>query len=158
MGIGADVAGPIVGIIAPVSEPEYALDERVGEGQVGAEDGGVGFAQVPDGPFAAEGEPEGIVLVEDGSDDLIWVRDNRDDELILLTVKVPIKNIPHKTALFFFGSFTLKRRGIGMEMIIKSEEILRTAFVIKWFVAAEHWRDDVGTAQYWLNGRHHTPR
>ena len=29
--------------------------------------------------------------------------------------------------------------GIGKRIIMKSEEMLSTAFVIRWFVAAEHW-------------------
>lgn len=53
-------------------------------------------------------------------------------------MKVPIKNIPIKMALFFLGSLTLKRRGIGIAMIMISEEMLRTAFVMRWLVAAEH--------------------
>jgi hypothetical protein len=55
-----------------------------------------------------------------------------------LTVNVPIMKTPSNIALFFLGSFTLKRSGSGIAMIIKSEEMLRTAFVIRWFVAAEH--------------------
>ena len=80
--------------------------------------------------------------------------------------------------LFFFGSRTLNKRGMGMLRMMKSEDILKTAFVIKWFVAAEHCSvlvssvllffggkaskldalEFVGTAQYWLNGLHHTPK
>jgi hypothetical protein len=49
----------------------------------------------------------------------------------LLTLKVPIRNKPMRIILFFNGSFTLKSSGIGIAMIIRSEEILRTAFVIR---------------------------
>jgi hypothetical protein len=36
------------------------------------------------------------------------------------------------------GSWEVIRRGRGMDSIIKSEEIFSTAFVIKWWIAAEH--------------------
>jgi hypothetical protein len=49
----------------------------------------------------------------------------------ILTLKVPIRNMPIKIALFFFGSLTLRKSGIGIAMIIMSEEILRTAFVMR---------------------------
>jgi hypothetical protein len=39
--------------------------------------------------------------------------------------------IPIRMALFVRGSCTLKSRGIGMEMIIKSDERLRAAFVMR---------------------------
>jgi hypothetical protein len=53
-------------------------------------------------------------------------------------VNVPIMNTPIKIVLFFFGNLTLNRRGIGIAIIMISEEMLSTALVIKWFVAAEH--------------------
>jgi hypothetical protein len=46
-------------------------------------------------------------------------------------VKVPIKKMPMRMALFFSGNFTLKRSGIGIEIIMRSDEMLRTAFVIR---------------------------
>jgi hypothetical protein len=75
-----------------------------------------------------------------------------------LTLKAPIMKMPISTALFLRGSWTLNRRGMGMQMIIRSEERFRTAFVMRWFVAAEHCVDVGGMAQYWLKGRHQTPR
>jgi hypothetical protein len=36
------------------------------------------------------------------------------------------------------GSWEVIRRGRGMESIIRSEEIFNTAFVIRWWIAAEH--------------------
>jgi hypothetical protein len=66
--------------------------------------------------------------------------------------------MPINIALFFFGSLTLKRSGIGITMIITSEEMLRTAFVMRWLVAAEHWGFEGGTAQYCEKGRHQTPK
>lgn len=41
---------------------------------------------------------------------------------------------------FFLGAmFMCKKMGIGMAIMNKSEEMFRTALVIRWFVAAEHW-------------------
>lgn len=73
-------------------------------------------------------------------------------------VKVPMQKIRPKMILFFIGKRTLNRSGMGMQMMIKSLEMLNTAFVMRWFVAAEHCFELGGTAQYWLNGLHHTPR
>lgn len=56
-------------------------------------------------------------------------------------VKAPIKNTLTSIALFFFGNRTRNRSGIGILRMIKSEEMLNTAFVIRWFVAAEHCSD-----------------
>jgi hypothetical protein len=36
------------------------------------------------------------------------------------------------------GSLEVMRRGRGMQSIIMSEEMLKTALVIKWWIAAEH--------------------
>ena len=52
MGIG-DVAA-VVRVVRPASEPEDALDKRICEGQICAEDGCVGFAEIPLCPFRAE--------------------------------------------------------------------------------------------------------
>jgi hypothetical protein len=40
--------------------------------------------------------------------------------------------------LFFLGSLTLNNIGIGKRIMMISVEMLKTAFVIRWFVAAEH--------------------
>lgn len=60
-----------------------------------------------------------------------------------------------------------------MLRMMRSELMLNTALVIRWFVAAEHCAGYVstalptpvnhslefgGTAKYCLNGRHHTPK
>jgi hypothetical protein len=87
--------------------------------------------------------PERIVLIQHCCDNLRGVSRGDDRGFYRLTVNVPMRNIPNKIALFFFGSFTLKSKGIGMQMMIKSEEMLRTAFVIKWFEAAEHCATDL---------------
>lgn len=62
-----------------------------------------------------------------------------------LTVNIPIRKMPIKISLFFIGNRTLKRRGIGMLRMIRSELMLKTAFVIKWFVAAEHCAGHIST-------------
>ena len=36
------------------------------------------------------------------------------------------------------GSCEVMRRGSGMQSIIMSDEILKTALVIRWWIAAEH--------------------
>lgn len=53
-------------------------------------------------------------------------------------MNAPIRKIPRRMVLFFFGRRTLNKSGSGMLMMIKSELILKTALVIKWCVAAEH--------------------
>lgn len=45
-----------------------------------------------------------------------------------------------------------------MLIMMRSEEMFRTALVMRWFVAAEHWGEEVGTAQYSWKGRHHTAK
>jgi hypothetical protein len=52
--------------------------------------------------------------------------------------KAPIRKMANRIVLFFFGRRTLNKRGRGMEMMIRSELILKTALVMRWFVAAEH--------------------
>lgn len=51
-------------------EVEDALEEGPGQGEVGGDEGGGGFADVPEGPVGAEGFGEAVELVEDGRDDL----------------------------------------------------------------------------------------
>jgi hypothetical protein len=36
------------------------------------------------------------------------------------------------------GSWEVMRSGRGMQSIMMSEEMLKTAFVIRWWIAAEH--------------------
>lgn len=57
---------------------------------------------------------------------------------MLLTVNVPRANTPTRTAFFFREICDRRKMGIGIKMIMTSVEILKTVFVIKWFVAAEH--------------------
>jgi hypothetical protein len=58
-------------------------------------------------------------------------------------VKAPIANTPTSTTLFFIGSRTRNNRGIGMLNMIRSDEMFKTAFVIRWFVAALHCASSV---------------
>lgn len=53
-------------------------------------------------------------------------------------VKAPIRKTLMRMALFFFGKRTLNKSGIGMLRMITSDDMLNTALVIRWFVAAEH--------------------
>jgi len=157
------------------AELEDAAEEGPDVGKVGGNDGGGGFADVPECPVRAEGFVETVKLVEDGGEDLCgislgfrWVAVR-----LGLTVKEPNAKTPTRTALRFNGSWDLRKIGIGMRMIMMSDVMLMTALVMRWFVAAEHCAATVslaqfehrcnilllgGTAQYWLNGRHQTPR
>lgn len=47
------------------------------------------------------------------------------------TVNTPMKNIPPRIALCLSGILTLSSSGIGIIMMRQSDEILRTAFVIR---------------------------
>lgn len=68
--MGPGRVAPVVAVDGPVVEVEDALEEGVCEGEVCAEHGGVGFAEVPFCPFCAEGVGEGVVFVEGCGDDL----------------------------------------------------------------------------------------
>jgi len=46
-------------------------------------------------------------------------------------VNAPIQKITKRIVLFFFGRRTLKSNGMGMLMMIRSLEILKTAFVMR---------------------------
>jgi hypothetical protein len=45
--------------------------------------------------------------------------------------KAPIRKMANRIVLFFFGRRTLNKRGRGMEMMIRSELILKTALVMR---------------------------
>lgn len=64
-----------------------------------------------------------------------------------------MRNTAINPALFFLGSLTLNNIGIGKIMIIISVEMLKIAFVIRWFVAAEHCTEtyvsEVGCEHMW---------
>jgi hypothetical protein len=46
-------------------------------------------------------------------------------------VKAPMRKTLTSIALFFFGKRTLNRRGIGMLIIMRSEDMLNTALVMR---------------------------
>jgi hypothetical protein len=69
------------------------------------------------------------------------------------TVKAPIMNKPDSMILFFFGKRTLKSTGIGMLMMIRSEDTLKTVLVMRWCVAAEHCAKEINSALS-FNSRH----
>jgi hypothetical protein len=49
------------------TQVENAPEQWPAIGDVGDEDGGAGFANVPKGPYGAEGFGEGVVFVEGGA-------------------------------------------------------------------------------------------
>lgn len=55
-----------------------------------------------------------------------------------LTVKVPTAKTRQSTTFRWSDRVDRKKMGIGMTMIIMSDEMLNTALVIKWLVAALH--------------------
>lgn len=54
------------------------------------------------------------------------------------TVNVPTANTRQRTTFRWSDKVDRKNMGIGMAMIMMSDEMLNTALVIKWFVAALH--------------------
>ncbi len=54
-------------------------------------------------------------------------------------MKVPTAKTPQRTALRFQARFDERKTGSGMRMMMTSDEMLKTALVMRWFVAAEHW-------------------
>lgn len=54
-------------------------------------------------------------------------------------------NIYEKLTHLARGNLDFTRSGKGMHSMITSEEILKTALVIRWLIAAEHWTNFVST-------------
>lgn len=54
-------------------------------------------------------------------------------------MKEPSANTLARVNFLFRGSCDWKRTGIGRKMIMMSDEMLKTAFVIMWFVSAEQF-------------------
>ena len=52
--------------------------------------------------------------------------------------KMPREKRMQRRNFLVRGSLEVMRRGRGMQSIIMSEEMLKTALVIKWWIAAEH--------------------
>ena len=52
--------------------------------------------------------------------------------------KMPREKRMQRRSYLVRGSLEVMRRGRGMQSIIMSEEMLKTALVIKWWIAAEH--------------------
>jgi len=52
--------------------------------------------------------------------------------------KMPREKRMQRRSFLVRGSLEVMRRGRGMQSIIMSEEMLKTALVIKWWIAAEH--------------------
>ena len=54
----------------PIPQVEDALDERIGQWQVGTEYGGIGLSQIPDCPFCSERMCKRVVFVQSSRNDL----------------------------------------------------------------------------------------
>lgn len=96
-------------------------------------------SKIPDSPLRAERIPKRVIFVKRRRHNLNQLAHETSKPSRSLTVKVPIMNIKSSTAFVFMGSLTLKSKGIGIAMMIRSDDMFKTAFVIRWFVAAEHW-------------------
>jgi hypothetical protein len=55
-----------------------------------------------------------------------------------MMTKTPREKRMQRRNFLVRGSLEVMRRGRGMQSIIMSEEMLKTALVIKWWIAAEH--------------------
>lgn len=58
--------------------------------------------------------------------------------VFILTVNRPNANTPQRTNFLLIEKLDRRNKGIGIIMIIISEDILKTALVIRWFVAVAH--------------------
>jgi hypothetical protein len=54
-------------------------------------------------------------------------------------VKIPKAKTPQRMSFRFRGSCDCMKTGMGRRIIMISEEMLRTALVIMWFVSAEQF-------------------
>lgn len=70
----------------------------------------------------------------------------RDTSVRGRTVNTPTAKTPQRMAFFLTVRLDLRKIGRGMMMIMMSEEMLKTAFVMRWFVAAEHCAKRSGLA------------
>lgn len=122
-------------------EVEDTAEQCPDVGEIGGDEGGGGLSDVPECPVGAKGLVKAVEFVEDCGEDLeggngqrchgfgVWYR---------LTVKAPSANTATSTAFLLVGSWDLRNIGMGMAIIMISDEMLRTALVMRWFVAAEH--------------------
>jgi hypothetical protein len=53
-------------------------------------------------------------------------------------VKNPKANTAQRIAFFFGGNRACRKTGIGRKIIIRSDDMLKEAFMIKWFFSIEH--------------------
>jgi hypothetical protein len=51
---------------------------------------------------------------------------------------MPRAKTPMRITFLLIGNFAARKMGIGIEMMMISDEMFKTALVIRWFVAAEH--------------------
>lgn len=145
------VAGGGVGGAGKGAEVEDAPKEGPAVGYVGDEDGRAGFANIPKRPDGAEGLREGVVFVEGSTEDL-WRSIGgmeRNGRWKVLTTKTPRPKRQQRTAFLIFfslacgrnvrtwkthfrgGSCDVIRRGRGIHNIMRSEEMLKQALVMR---------------------------
>lgn len=134
-------AGLVGGAAVERGQIEDAAEQKPRQRQVADYEGGGGLADVPKGPGRAVGLREGVVFVEDGGKDLPCVLERllRWSEVTQRpTVKLPNAKTPHSTIFCLSGIWDWINIGIGIRIIMMSDEMLKTAFVIRWCMAVEH--------------------
>jgi hypothetical protein len=117
--------------VAPILQSEDALDERVYEREIGTKYRRVRLSEVPNGPLRAKRIRKGVVFVQDRSNNLLYISKSKLAARNRYTVNAPMRNTVMSTALFFFGKRTLNNKGMGMQIIMRSDEILKTALVMR---------------------------
>lgn len=68
---------------------------------------------------------------------------------VLRTVNPPSAKTPTKISFFLHFSRDCRKMGIGMRIIMMSDEMLSTALVMRWFVAAEHCAEKDAVTMTW---------
>lgn len=98
----ADVGGTVGGA-GEGTQVEDAAEEGPTVGDVGDEDGGAGFADVPECPDWGEGLREGVEFVEGGAEDLGLLVGEEEGRVWgwELTTKIPMPKRPHRTAFLW---------------------------------------------------------
>jgi hypothetical protein len=151
------VASGGVGGARKGAEVEDAPKEGPAVGYVGDEDGGAGFTDVPKCPNGAERLREGVVFIEGGAEYLwrsvdgwkvecgvggTYDEDSKAEETAqdCFPIFQLVWGWSMRTWKMHFrgGSFDVIRRGRGIHNIMRSEEMLKHALVMRWCMAAEH--------------------
>ena len=58
-----------------------------------------------------------------------------------LTVNIPSANTAQRTIFLLIANCDCRKTGMGIAMIIMSDDMFRTALVIIWFVSAEQFTE-----------------